>query len=50
MMKKEILSIVLSVLSFAAVHAQGVKAWEGTLELPTYLLDPAEEAPVFDSL
>lgn len=48
MKKKVILSIVLSVLSFAAVHAQGVKAWEGTLELPTYLLDPAEEAPVFD--
>lgn len=32
----------------ASSRAQSVKAWEGTIDLPTYLLDPAEKAPVFD--
>lgn len=38
----------MAVLSSLSAAAQGVKAWEGTLELPTYLLDPAEQAPIFD--
>ena len=25
-----------------------VKAWEGTIDMPTYLLDAPEEAPVFE--
>lgn len=25
-----------------------VKAWEGTIDMPTYLLDDPEEAPIFE--
>ena len=47
-MKKLLLVSALLPVLFLTAKAQSVKVWEGTLELPTYLLNPAEEAPVFD--
>lgn len=48
-MKKAILSIsALLLLGTVCSSAQGVKAYEGTITLPTYLLDPAEQAPIFE--
>ena len=47
-MKKLILIASLLACACAYASAQGVKAWEGTIDLPTYLLDPAETAPIFD--
>ena len=47
-MKRILVSIALLAGISAGAYAQNVKAWEGTLDLPTYLLDPAEKAPVFD--
>lgn len=46
MKKKIFLGILLACAPFIA-EAESVKAWEGTLDLPTYLLDPAEQAPIF---
>lgn len=47
---KRVLLILIALLSLCAVHshAQGVKAYEGKITLPTYLLDPAEQAPIFE--
>lgn len=47
-MKKIILSTLILTCAISYAQAQSVRAWEGTLDLPTYLLDPAEQAPVFD--
>lgn len=47
-MKRIIIVAVLSTVALVMAKAQEVKVWEGMLTLPTYLLDPAEEAPVFD--
>lgn len=49
-MKKAILTTIIGVLSLGSFQAaaQGVKAYEGTITLPTYLLDPAEQAPIFE--
>lgn len=42
-----ILALLVSAASLSA-SAQGVKAYEGKITMPTYLLDPAEQAPVFE--
>ena len=50
-MIKRIISViaVLALVTICSASAQEkVRAWEGTLDLPTYLLDPAEVAPIFD--
>ena len=48
-MRKLFLTIAIFACAAAISSAQeAVRAWEGTLELPTYLLDPAEKAPIFD--
>lgn len=48
-MKKSFLAILaFVVLAPFCLKAQGVKAYEGTITLPTYLLDPAEQAPIFE--
>ena len=47
-MKKILLSIAVFALAQFAARAQEVKAYEGTITLPTYLLDPAEQAPIFE--
>lgn len=47
-MKRFLIIIGLMAIACTAAQAQSVKVWEGTLDLPTYLLDPAEQAPVFD--
>ena len=47
-MKKFLLSIAVFALAQFAAGAQEVKAYEGTITLPTYLLDPAEQAPIFE--
>ena len=39
--------VFLSLCTFA-VSARGVKAWEGTIKLPTYRVDPPEKAPLFE--
>ena len=51
-MKKFLLITALAVCT-GALGAQPsktdvVKAWEGTIDMPTYLLDAPEEAPVFE--
>lgn len=48
MMKKTLIVISLLACCLFSAQAHGVRAWEGTLDLPTYLLDPAEKAPIFD--
>ncbi|MBQ7195736.1 MAG: DUF5107 domain-containing protein, partial [Bacteroidales bacterium] len=46
---KRLIIIALAVLcGSSALQAQGVKAYEGKITLPTYLLDPAEKAPIFE--
>ena len=35
-------------LSVSVAKADEVKAWEGTITMPTYMLDPAEKAPIFE--
>lgn len=48
-MKKILLPLVLLMIASALPsHAQGVKAYEGKITMPTYLLDPAEKAPIFE--
>lgn len=48
-MRKLLLAIAfLACAAFSSAAQEAVRAWEGTLELPTYLLDPAEKAPIFD--
>ena len=47
-MKRFLILAALLAIACCTAQAQSVKAWEGTLDLPTYLLDPAEQAPVFD--
>ena len=48
-MKRSILiTIALATLVPVLCRAQGVKAYEGTITMPTYLLDPAEQAPIFE--
>ena len=32
----------------APVATSPVKAWEGKITMPTYLLDPAEQSPIFE--
>lgn len=46
-MKKKIFLGILFACAPLIAGAEPVKAWEGTLDLPTYLLDPAEQAPIF---
>lgn len=50
MKKRIITTFCLACCAVIGVSAQsaGVKAWEGTLELPTYQLDAAETAPIFE--
>lgn len=47
-MKKIIFAAMALALSASSLSAQGVKAYEGKITLPTYLLDPAEQAPIFE--
>lgn len=49
-MKKLIFIIAACLLGGVAATAQddAVKMWEGTLELPSYILDAPETAPIFD--
>ncbi len=50
-MQKHFLTLIVAALGFSfAGYAQeaDVKFWEGTLELPTYKVNPPETAPVFD--
>ena len=48
MMKKILILLSLLIISASAAKADEVKAWEGTITMPTYLLDPAEKAPIFE--
>lgn len=47
-MKKIIVSLVLFSAALSAAAQNGVTAREGSITLPTYLLDPAEQAPIFE--
>lgn len=47
-MKRLILSFAAVVLSVCSLWGQDVKAYEGTITMPTYLLNPAEQAPIFE--
>ncbi len=49
-MRKKLIIYVVLLLFALNTSAQDsfVKVWEGTLEIPTYKLDPPETAPVFD--
>ena len=47
-MKRLLIVTVLLALAGSYAGAQGVKAYEGKITLPTYLLDPPEQAPVFE--
>ena len=49
-MKKILLTISSLFLMLSAAFAQedGVKAWEGTLEMPTYIGSAPESAPIFE--
>lgn len=47
-MNKFILIISTLLLGVLGAQAQGVKAYEGKITMPTYLLDPAEKAPIFE--
>ncbi len=48
-MKKVLLPLVLLMMaSSLPSFAQGVRAYEGKITMPTYLLDPAEKAPIFE--
>ena len=43
--------LMLSVVTFASKAQDtgaGVRAWEDKITMPTYLLDPAEQAPIFE--
>lgn len=47
-MKRTFLTLLLFAgLWTARAQETAVRAWEGTLELPTYVLNPAETAPIF---
>lgn len=48
-MKKVVLLFIgLLILAQGPAKAQGVKAYEGKITMPTYLLDPAETSPIFE--
>ena len=47
-MKRLLFLLSLLILSASIAKADEVKAWEGTITMPTYLLDPAEKAPIFE--
>ncbi len=47
-MKKIFIVLAMISLSSLVASAQGVKAYEGKITLPTYLLDPPEQAPIFE--
>ena len=47
-MKRFFILISLLMLSVSVAKADEVKAWEGTITMPTYMLDPAEKAPIFE--
>ena len=49
-MKKILLTISSMFLMLCAVSAQeaGVKAWEGTIDMPTYIGSAPETAPIFE--
>ena len=47
-MKRFFILISLLMLSASIAKADNVKAWEGTITMPTYMLDPAEKAPIFE--
>ena len=47
-MKRIIFLLTLLIASASIAKADNVKAWEGTITMPTYMLDPAEKAPIFE--
>ena len=47
-MKRFFLTLAVTVAMVRMGTAQEVRAYEGTITLPTYLLDPAEQAPIFE--
>ena len=47
-MKRFLLTLAVTVALVRVGAAQDVRAYEGTITLPTYLLDPAEKAPIFE--
>lgn len=47
-MKRILLLLTLLIVSASIAEADNVKAWEGTITMPTYMLDPAEKAPIFE--
>ena len=50
MIRKKLLMFIVLLISVLNISAQDstVKVWEGTLKIPTYLIDPPETAPIFD--
>jgi len=47
---KVIFSIFFALSTTICTHATSVKAWEDTLEIPTYKIRPAETAPMFNRM
>ena len=47
-MIKILLILTVLITSSAIANADEVKAYEGTVTMPTYILDPAEKAPIFE--
>lgn len=47
-MKKLIIVLSITFGSFLNLNAQTVKAYEGKITMPTYLLDSPEQAPIFE--
>lgn len=47
-MKRFLLTLAVTVALVRVGAAQDVRAYEGAITLPTYLLDPAEKAPIFE--
>lgn len=50
MMKRTLIFICIACLGLISARAQeaGVKAWEGTIEMPTYIGSAPESAPIFE--
>lgn len=50
LMNKYLTSVLLMLVSLAGLYAQNgpVRAWEGTIELPTYRVAAPEKAPLFE--
>lgn len=47
-MRKILFVLILMLGAAFSASADSVKAYEGKITLPTYLLDPAEQAPIFE--